>query len=415
MPELRPLSRPRESLKAAAVRILHAISTVDPATGGPVEGLRQISRINVDYGHEVEVVTADTPDSPWVKSFPFPVHALGPAYTSYVYTPRLVPWLKENAQRFDCVVVNGIWGYNLYAVSRALRGRVPYYVYTHGMLDPWFKYRYPLKHLKKWLFWPWGMYAPLREAHAVLFTCDEERLLARDSFWLYDCNEIVVRYGTPGVPITGRDYATAFVRRYPGLENKRRFVFLGRVHPKKGADLLLKAIARLQRNGIWDPSTMRLVMAGPVDGPYAATLKALASRLGVDESIVWTGMLLGDDKWGALQCAEAFVLPSHQENFGIAVAEALSCGVPVLLSRCVNIWREIVADGAGLVDEDTVRGCASLLSRWLGLGEEARAGFTERARKVFEEHYTIKRAAVSLLSTIYLTNHARLGEQNRLV
>jgi glycosyltransferase involved in cell wall biosynthesis len=305
------------------------------------------------------------------------------------------------------VVVNGVWSYNLYAVSRALRGRVPYYVYTHGMLDPWFKYRYPLKHLKKWLFWPWGMYAPLRDAHAVLFTCDEERMLARDSFWLYDCNEVVVRYGTPGIPDASRDYATAFLERFPGLGNKRRFVFLGRVHPKKGPDLLIRAIAQLQRDGVWDPSGMCLVMAGPVEGRYAEQLRRLASRLRVDESIVWTGMLLGDDKWGALQCAEAFVLPSHQENFGIAVAEALSCGVPVLVSRSVNIWREIVAHGAGLADDDTVHGCASLLRGWLELGDGERLDFAERARKCFETRYTIKRAAVSLLSTIYLTNHSR--------
>jgi glycosyltransferase involved in cell wall biosynthesis len=415
MSQLRGQRQPSEALKADLVRILHSISTVDPASGGPIEGLRQISRVNTDYGHEIEVVTSDDPNSAWVKSFPHPVHALGPGYTSYVYTPRLIPWLRANAKRFDCVVVNGIWGYNLYAVSRALRGRVPYYVYTHGMLDPWFKYRYPLKHLKKWLFWPWGMYTPLREAHAVLFTCDEERILARDSFWLYDCNEVVVRYGTPGIPNPSHDYATAFVGRYPGLENKRRFVFLGRVHPKKGADLLIRAIAELARDGVWDSSTMRLVMAGPVDGRYAAMLMALASRLRVDESIVWTGMLHGDDKWGALQCAEAFVLPSHQENFGIAVAEALSCGVPVLLSRSVNIWREIIDDGAGLADDDTVRGCASLLSRWLRLGDEARLAFGKRARQSFETHYTIKRAAVSLLSTIYLTNHARLAEQSQAV
>jgi glycosyltransferase involved in cell wall biosynthesis len=397
------------------VRLLHSIATVDPASGGPAESLRQISRINAGRGHDIEVVTVDAPDSPWVKSFPRTIHALGPAMSGYGYSPRLLPWLRANVRRFDAVVVHGIWGYSLYAAWRSLEGlSVPYYVYTHGMLDPWFKYRYPLKHLKKWLFWPWSLYPALRHARAVLFTCEEERLLARDSFWLYDCNEIVVNYGTPGIPEATRDYAAAFVGKHPELKGKRRFVFLGRVHPKKGADLLFRAIARLQREGLWKPAAMRLVMAGPAEGGYADQLQSLASQLGIADSIVWTGMLLGDDKWGALQCAEAFVLPSHQENFGIAVTEALSCGVPVLLSRRVNIWREIVGEGAGLAEEDTVDGCAELLARWLTLGSTERQAFASRAKACFDARYTIQRAALSLLSTIYLTHQAPLASKSVL-
>jgi len=151
---------------------------------------------------------------------------------------------------------------------------------------------------------------------------------------------------------------------------------------------------------------MRVIMAGPDDGDYANQLKALAARLGVEGSLYWTGMLLGEQKWGALQCAEAFVLPSHQENFGIAVVEALSASVPVLISYSVNIWREIVADGAGLVDNDTAAGCTDLVRRWLQLDEVARADMAQRARPCFELRYTSKRAAVSLLATVYSTNHA---------
>lgn len=390
------------------MRILHAIATVDPATGGPIEGVRQISRINESYGHEVELLTLDAPDNRWLAGFPHPVHALGPGRTAYGYSPRLVPWLRENARRYDCVVINGIWGYNCWGVWRGLRGLgVPHYVYVHGMLDPWFKYRYPVKHLKKWLFWPWAVYPVLREAQAVLFTCPEERDLARRSFWLYDCNEIVVQYGTPGLPDPGRDYASIFLDLHPAARGRRRLVFLGRVHPKKGADLLFHALARLQAAGQWDSRRHCVVMAGPCDGAYAAQLQRLAARLGVADSLVWTGMLLGEAKWGALQCAEAFVLPSHQENFGIAVAEALSAGVPVLISRAVNIWREIVEAGAGFAEDDTLAGTQALLTRWLALSPAERAAMAARARPCFEARYTVRRAAVSLLSTLYRTLHAR--------
>jgi glycosyltransferase involved in cell wall biosynthesis len=386
------------------LRILHCIASVDPASGGPIEGLKQIARINVgEYGHRVEVVTLDDPHSKWVREFPHPVHAMGPGFTHYGYSSRLVPWLRANAHNYDCVVVNGIWGYNCLGAWRALRDTdVPYFVYTHGMLDPWFKYRYPLKHMKKWLFWPWAVYPVLRDAQGVMFTCEEERRLARESFWLYDCNEIVVNYGTPGAPAPDHDYSTPFLQKHPDLQNRTRFVFLGRVHTKKGPDILIEAIARLRDAGRWDPRRMRLIMAGPVDGEYAEELKALSRRLGVDESVYWTGMLLGDDKWGALQCAEAFVLPSHQENFGIAVAEALSVGVPVLISRAVNIWADIVAAGAGIADGDTVPGCVAVFNGWLDMDPTQRKGMRLRARQCFASRYTSKRAAISLLSNIHL-------------
>ena len=103
---------------------------------------------------------------------------------------------------------------------------------------------------------------------------------------------------------------------------------------------------------------------------------------------------------GALRSAEACVLPSHQENFGIAVAEALACDLPVLISNKVNIWREIVADGAGLVADDSYEGAAQLLNIWLRLGPEERTAMAARAGRCFRLRYQIDAAAETLLSTL---------------
>ena len=132
---------------------LHVIASVNPSAGGPIEGLKQLNKVIVSLGHTVEVACLDAPDSPWLKDFPFPIHALGPGKGFYSYSKLLLPWLKSNANRFDNVIVNGLWQYNSYAVWKALRGgSVPYYVFTHGMLDPWFNRAYPLKKLKKNLY-----------------------------------------------------------------------------------------------------------------------------------------------------------------------------------------------------------------------------------------------------------------------
>jgi glycosyltransferase involved in cell wall biosynthesis len=160
------------------------IASLDPATGGPVESVR----ISLNYGSEQdaqEVVTLDDPSAGFLREIPFPVHALGPHIHTYGYCGRLIPWLKANRSRFDGVVIHGLWQYCGFSVLRTIRGRVPYVVYPHGMLDPYFKHAFPIKHLKKWLYWILLEYWVLRGALCVLFTSETEEIQAKRSFWLH--------------------------------------------------------------------------------------------------------------------------------------------------------------------------------------------------------------------------------------
>ena len=383
------------------LRILHSIRSVNPHGGGPVEGVKQFARVNTAAGHVIEVVSLDAPTDSWVTEFPLPCHAMGPVKGSYGYSAKFVPWLKANRQNYDVVIVDGLWQYNGFAVWRALHGTAtPYFVFSHGMLDPWFKRTYPLKHFKKWLYWPWGEYRVLRDAKAVLFTCEEERRLARQSFWLYRVNERVVNFGTgapKGDPVAQKQL---FQEAFPGTRDQHCLLFLGRVHVKKGTDLLFEAFAQLVKR---NPSAMadwRIVVAGPNDHAYGSEMKTLADRLGIADRITWTGMLTGDLKWGAFYQAAAFVLPSHQENFGIAVAEALACGVPVLISDKVNIWREIDQDGAGYVANDDLASTVQTLQRWMETSPADRALMAERARKCFQMRFDVEQTARSLIAVL---------------
>ncbi|MFN9645255.1 MAG: glycosyltransferase [Cyanobacteriota bacterium] len=381
---------------------MHVLQSVDPSVGGPIEGVRQLIRFDrraAPASPRVvrEIVSLDPPGAPGL-SFPgCPVHPLRLAWYDRFFPISLIRWLRAHWRGYDVVVVDGIWGFHLFATWFVLRrDAIPYVVFTHGMLDPWFKRTFPLRHLKKWLAWPWAMYPALRDARAVLFTCDQERILARQSFWLYRCRELVVPFGTEGIPRPTHDYATPFLDQHPSLRHRRCLLFLGRVTPKKGPDLLLRAVAALQRQGLWDPTQHSLVMAGPASGRYALALQELAQESGITSSVLWTGMLRGDAKWGAFQAAEAFVLPSHQENFGIAVVEALSASTPVLITHPVNISPEIAADGAGLVEHDTLSGTIALLTRWLQLDAPSRQAMARQARRTFEQRYTIDGFAAAL-------------------
>jgi glycosyltransferase involved in cell wall biosynthesis len=378
------------------MKILRSIRSLDPAFGGPSESVKQSSICLASRGHQVEVVTLDPPGSEWLRSYPFQVHALGPGLGSYGYTSRFSDWLKQHRTSYDTVIVHGVWQYHSFGVWRALRGTAtPYFVFPHGMLDPWFKRTYPLKHIKKLFYWPWGEYRVLRDARAVLFTSEEERRLARESFRLYHCNERVVNYGTAAPP-NPEGAREKFFEAFPKLRTTPFLLFLGRLHEKKGCDLLIEAFLQTRKT-VGTP--VALVMAGPCfDDAYLGRFRQMAS--GVGDSILFPGMLTGDVKWGALSAADAFILPSHQENFGIAVAEALACGTPVLISNKINIWREIETDKAGLVENDDLAGTTNLLVRWFATPDAARAGIRENARKCFANRFEIERATDSLLSVI---------------
>jgi glycosyltransferase involved in cell wall biosynthesis len=379
------------------MRILWTIASVDPASGGPIEAVKQMSELLNSRGCISEVACLDSPNAPWLKTFPLKVHALGPGITGYGYSANFVPWLKHNARNYDCAIANGIWQYSSFGTWLALRNtNTPYFVFTHGMLDPWFKRTYPLKHLKKWLYWPWADYQVLRDARAVFFTCEEERLLARQSFWLYKCHEVVVNFGTAapqGNPTLQRQQ---FLLQFPQLSHKRLFLFLSRIHIKKGCDLLIQAFAKVASLD----DSLHLVIAGPDQTGWQAELQQQAEKLGISQKITWTGMLSGNLKWGAFHAAEVLVLPSHQENFGIVVAEAMACGTPVLISNKVNIWREILAAKAGLVANDDLNGTTQVLHRWLTMSPQEQQRMRQNAKYCFTQTFEIHQAAESLLNAI---------------
>ena len=379
------------------MRILHEIPTVNPASGGPAEGLRQLCQIYCMGGHEVDVASLDSPELIPQYNFPAPVFALGPGWGLYGYSPRAARWFKKNIASYDVVFINCIWQYNTLAAYRALAGtKTPYGVFTHGMLDPYFKKTFPLKHIKKSIYWHLFLQRILRHANTVMFTCEEEKILARQSFPRYQVKETVVPYGIFGPDCDNQVVAEEFLTRWPELRGKRLAISIGRIHPKKGTDILIEAFAEtMAKDSAW-----RLVIAGPDQIGLRQELEALAASLGVGDRITWTGMLQGTMKWGAFAASEVFVLPSHQENFGIVVAEAMVCSLPVIISDKVNIWREVANYWAGLVCDDTVEGTKASLMRWQALSQEEREALRARSRRCFDQLFNYEVTAKKALEAV---------------
>jgi glycosyltransferase involved in cell wall biosynthesis len=371
------------------------VRTLDPATGGVVRAVQLLSEGLIRAGHEVQIVTLDAPESKWLSRSRLPGKALGHGRHGYGYSRELLPWLRAEGGHFDRVIVHGIWQYQSFAAWRRYAGsQIPYYVFPHGMLDPWFKRTYPLKHLKKWLYWPWADYRVLRDATAVIFTSEEERRTARKSFWLYRCREKVSTLGVEARDQVGS--GEIFLEKYPALRGWRFLLFLGRLHPKKGCDLLIDALARRRDS----TEALRLVLAGPDQIRWEKELRMRVESAGLGESVIFTGMLEGAMKSAALQAADAFILPSHQENFGLSVVEALAAGLPVLISNRINIWREIEAANAGYIEPDDLLGTARLIERWSNTAPDIRSTMRENAQQCFARHFEINRAVDSLLKVL---------------
>ncbi len=374
------------------MRILHIIGTLDPRAGGPSESVRVLLSFG-PLGYTGEVVTLDSPGETFYEDIPFPVHALGPQHTTYGWNGKLYSWLRENRDRFDGVVVNGLWQYCGLAAWLALRGRKPYVVFTHGMLDPYFKHNFPMKHVKKWVYWVFAEFWVLRDAYRVLFTTKEESRLAEQSFWLFKWNGYVVPYGASRPPKDGETLREAFCALHPEMRGVRFMLFLGRIHRKKGCDMLVRAFVKF---AALDPS-LHLVMAGPDSQSWSAGLKEVVAAAGLTDRVHWPGMLNGDVKWGAFFASEVFILPSHQENFGIAVAEALSCSRAVLLADKVNIAPEIAEAGAGLMEPDTELGTENLVRKWMEMSVSEREAMSAQALVTFDARYDMRKNAVTII------------------
>jgi glycosyltransferase involved in cell wall biosynthesis len=249
-----------------------------------------------------------------------------------------------------------LWEEIQHVAARAAQQKgVPYVIAPQGMLDPWslrqsrwVKRLYMLLRLRR----------NLNRAAAIQFTADLER-------------ELTAPLGLRAPAIiepNGIDLAEyhdlpprGAARQRHGVPPGLMLLFLSRLHPKKGLDLLIPAFARAELEDA------TLVIAGPADSAaYEAELRRLVREHGIEQRVIFTGMLHGSDRLALMADADLFVLPSYQENFGIVVAEALACGCPVLVSDQVNIHRDIAAAAVGAVFPLDVDAIARELRRWGG-------------------------------------------------
>ncbi|PRY81489.1 glycosyltransferase involved in cell wall biosynthesis [Marivita geojedonensis] len=227
------------------------------------------------------------------------------------------------------------------AVRQAKRAGVPYVVSPHGMLDP---YSIGQKPWKKRLYLAVIEGRTIRGASQLLFTAEEERRLANPITG--ETSSAIIPLGADAPPDRTETLRQEFLSQHPELRNRKRAIFLGRLHAKKRPQTALRSMIKVLQS---EPSACLLFVGS---GEAEGELRQLVAQLKLEESVRFLGFLAGREKWQAMAASDVFLLPSQQENFAIALAEALHAGVPALITRKVNIWREISRVGAGQVLEE---------------------------------------------------------------
>jgi glycosyltransferase involved in cell wall biosynthesis len=325
------------------MRVLHVIPSVAERSGGPATAIVPMCRalkqegvevllVSTDAGMDQDASVAEYKGIP-AKFFPTQIGH------SFKYSRPLSTWLVSNIQQFDVAHIHAVFNHSSIAAAHVCRrARVPYVVRPLGTLEPWSMTQ---KSLRKRVFWQVSGKGMLRRAAAIHYTTEAEKLSTERLLGLNHGKVIAL-----GIEANWATSSTdaRLDHHFPELVSGPYVLVLSRLHPKKGLDVLIDAflsLVQVQKFAHW-----RLVIAG--DGPtdYVLKLKAMA---GASSQIMFTGWLDGEKKDAVLSGASLLVLPSHQENFGLCVVEALSHSVPVLVSPHVNLAEEIVLANAGWI------------------------------------------------------------------
>jgi glycosyltransferase involved in cell wall biosynthesis len=367
------------------LRILHVLATLDPQSGGPAQACLEMAQSVAERGHQVSIFTTEFAlDGHDGKASGLERFAALDIRTFPLDPPRF--WkrsvalgraLKREIRDFDVAHIHSLYLFHDWAAARACRRvAIPYVVRPHGLLDPYIRRRHRGRKLLMELAF---QNKALASAAAIHYTAELEREISTP--YAHGAPPVVIPLGVK-IP-ADRSLPSAAQREeaFPGLAGKTVMLFLGRLHRKKGLDLLIPALAAARRQH----PELHLILAGPDDGALTQTT-GLIAQCGLQEHITVTGMVEDRQKMTTFANTDFFVLPSYSENFAIAAVEAMSHGLPVIVSDRVNIHPDISAAGAGQVVNCTIQ---SLTAAIVAMAEaKDRPAIGARARQLVSEKYS---------------------------
>jgi len=403
------------------VKVLHVIPSLDPAEGGPSFAVKAMVEALAGQGVKVTIATTagsgeqggGSEDSEAGSREQGAGSREGQGYSVICFRREFEPykisfglakWLSRNVTKFDLIHIHALFSFSSTMAARIARKKnVPYIVRPLGVLNRWGMEN--RRRIPKLVSFRLVELPILLHAAVIHYTSETERMEAGE------LNEKLARHSSVVIPLPIEQRAWSeeqraksgqqFLVRFPRVRGKRIVIFLSRIDPKKGIELLLEAFAIVREK----ENDVALVIAGDGEGAYVRELKETArsrehgaGRVGSDQEqddVIWTGHLSGEMKAAALAAATIFVLPSYSENFGIAAAEAFAAGLPCVLSENVGLSDEAQLTGAALVTKCDITELASAITT-LMLDPEKRARMGKAARQFASERLSLDRIGKQL-------------------
>lgn len=376
------------------MRILVTAYSIAPSTGGARVGILGICQGLARRGHEVTLFATNA-DGNGIIDVPLGVPTLQEGVETYFYPVQISMFgnaislpmaraLKRKIPQSDIVLIHSLYQFTpTIAAYYCRKYNVPYILRPHGTLDPFLVYRrrWPLK----WAYIKLFEVRNFRGAAAIQYSSAMEEDMTK-RFVGGPIRSLVIPEGIDLEKFANLPARRLFRARYPETIGKTLILFLGRFDQKKGIELLVEAFSEVALHR----ADVHLLLVGGGDGDYVKQIVGMLQDRGMTHRSTYTGMVSDQEKMEALADADLFVLPSRGENFGIAVVEAMACGLPVIISDQVGIWKEIA--GAGIVTRCDPSEIADALERLVD-DPVLRRRLGEHAKQLAEIHFSQDRMA----------------------
>jgi len=382
-------------------KILRLINSLDPLHGGPSFATIYNSIALNKKGFKVDILTSDVKNLSFIKSQKIKIINKGPRIGRYNLNLKLFFWVYKNRHKYDFFIIHGIWQFQTLLARILLKGN--YFVFVHGMLDPFFgnnSKKNLIKKIYKKIYWFLIEKKNLLSAQNVFLTSYNEKKLLDTTYVNTDgIKKEVIDYGTIRSSFDKKRVTTLFFKKFPKLKNKFFLLYLGRFHEKKGCEMLLRSIHKLNLKGV----KIQILLAGPASD-YKEYLKNLSINININDQITWTDTILNEIKLGAITASCGMILPSHGENFGVSIAESLSCSRPVFITNKVNIYKEIIKSNSGLVSSDTTNGIYKMLLKYSRIDKQTKSQMNKNALSCFIKNFDLNNSKNDLHKFLMKSN-----------
>lgn len=376
--------------------VCNVITSINQDIGGPAVVVPAFAEILAEGGIDSHLLTLDySHRGPQVEIDP---QVCLHSYPTSLFSSKLGGISFEAAQQLDflschqldIVHSHSLWLFlNFYARKAALKNNLPLIISPHGALEPW---SLSQNSLKKRFVWSLCEYKNLKSASLFHATSKQEAQSIRNLGFGQPI--AVIPNGVSNELLTSTGSRKKLETQFPKCKDKRWLLFLSRLHSKKGVDTLILVWKELAK---YYPE-WHLIIAGPDRSGYKSTLEGLAADIGVSESLTFTDLLAGELKLSALYNSDVFVLPTHSENFGIAIAEALGCGTPVITTKNAP-WNELITTRSGWWIDDSRSSLLEALTEAMNLSESELSAMGQRGRELIIQKYSWNAIAKKLMQT----------------